>query len=324
MTEAWRRAWPRLRRVLNGAFILAVAVLVVVLARRLDWNEVWASLGQYGPRTLLAAGAVAAISFCVYCLFDVLGKHYVGHALPVRQVMPVTFVCYAFNLNLGAWVGGIALRYRLYARLGLRTAQITRIFTFSLLTNWLGYMALAGALFALGLIDPPPGWGVGATAIRLLGAVLLAVVAVYLGLCAFSPRRAFSLRGHEVLLPSPRMALLQVALGATNWSLMGLVVYLMFFGQVPYPTVLAILMISSVAGVITHIPAGLGVLEAVFVALLAGEMAQASVVAGLIGYRAVYFLAPLLLATLVYFALEAQARRLRATNQPPGARRRGA
>lgn len=120
------------------------------------------------------------------------------------------------------------------------------------------------------------------------------------------------------------MALLQVALGATNWSLMGLVVYLMFFGQVPYPTVLAILMISSVAGVITHIPAGLGVLEAVFVALLAGEMAQASVVAGLIGYRAVYFLAPLLLATLVYFALEAQARRLRATNQPPGARRRGA
>jgi uncharacterized membrane protein YbhN (UPF0104 family) len=35
--------------------------------------------------------------------------------------------------------------------------------------------------------------------------------------------------------------------------------------------VLGVLLVSSIAGVIVHIPAGIGVLEAVFMALLAGE-----------------------------------------------------
>ena len=35
--------------------------------------------------------------------------------------------------------------------------------------------------------------------------------------------------------------------------------------------VLGVLLVSSIAGVIVHIPAGIGVLEAVFIALLAGE-----------------------------------------------------
>src|SRR5690606_39662398 len=70
---------------------------------------------------------ISLASYAVYCCYDVLGKAYAGHNLPIRQVVPITFVCYAFNLNLSAWVGGIALRYRLYSRLGLRASQITQI-----------------------------------------------------------------------------------------------------------------------------------------------------------------------------------------------------
>jgi uncharacterized membrane protein YbhN (UPF0104 family) len=38
--------------------------------------------------------------------------------------------------------------------------------------------------------------------------------------------------------------------------------------------VLGVLLISCVAGVVAHIPAGLGVLEAVFLALLHGQLGQ--------------------------------------------------
>ena len=37
---------------------------------------------------------------------------------------------------------------------------------------------------------------------------------------------------------------------------------------------LAVLLVGAVAGVITHVPAGLGVLEAVFVALLSHQVPQ--------------------------------------------------
>ena len=49
-----------------------------------------------------------------------------------------------------AGVGAVALRYRLYSRLGLDIADITRILTFSLVTNWFGYLLLAGILFMCG------------------------------------------------------------------------------------------------------------------------------------------------------------------------------
>jgi len=107
------------------------------------------------------------------------------------------------------------------------------------------------------------------------------------------------------------LAVIQMLLGAANWSLMALVVYFMLSQKAEYPLVLGILLISSIAGVITHIPAGLGVIEAVFVALLSGEMSKGSIVAGLIGYRVIYFLIPLLFATLVYILLEARAKKLR-------------
>ncbi len=311
----WRRRWPLIKRILTYVFFILVAGLLIGLARNLDWQEVYNTLRNYRAETLLMAGAAALGSYVVYCFFDVLGKRYARHDLPLRQILPVTFVCYAFNLNLSAWVGGIALRFRLYSRLGLRPSQITRVFTLSLLTNWLGYMWLAGLIFVMGWITPPASWEIGFTALRVLGAGLLLACVVYLGLCGFSKRRSWTIRGHEIHLPSLRLALIQLVLGAANWSLMALVVYFMLSRQAAYPEVLGILMISSIAGVVTHIPAGLGVIEAVFVAMLADEMSKGAIVAGLIGYRVIYFLIPLLFATLVYVVLEARAKKLRKGNQ---------
>ncbi len=311
----WRRRWPLIKKILTYVFFILVAGLLISLARNVDWNEVYTTLRNYSARTLWMAGAAAFASYVVYCLFDVLGKRYAQHNLPVRQIIPVTFVCYAFNLNLSAWVGGIALRYRLYSRLGLRASQITRVFTMSVLTNWLGYIWLAGLIFAMGWITPPDSWEIGHTALRVLGVGLLVAAAVYLWACGFSKRRHWTIRKHEIHLPSLRLAALQMLLGAANWSLMALVVYFMLSQKAPYPEVLGILMISSIAGVIAHIPAGLGVIEAVFVAMLGGELSKGAIVAGLIGYRVVYFLVPLFFATILYVVLEARAKKLRSSNE---------
>jgi hypothetical protein len=267
--SGWRRRWPLIKKILTYVFFALVVGLLIGLARNLDWQEVYSTLRNYNAQTLWLAGAAAFCSYVVYCFFDVLGKGYSRPDLPIRQILPVTFVCYAFNLNLSAWVGGIALRFRLYSRLGLKPSQITRVFTMSILTNWLGYMWLAGMIFMMGWITPPASWEIGFTALRVLGAGLLVACVVYLWLCGFSKRRSWTIRGHEIHLPSLRLALIQLVLGAANWSLMALVVYYMLSQQAPYPEVLGILMISSIAGVVTHIPAGLGVIEAVFVAMLA-------------------------------------------------------
>jgi len=303
--------WPLTKRLLNIGFLVLMAVLLVLLAKRLDWQEVWDTLHAYRPGVIFLAAGATVLSYVVYSIFDLLGRAYTKHHLPARQVMPVTFACYAFNLNLSAWIGGIALRYRLYSRLGLGKGTITKVMTLSLMTNWLGYICLAGVIFSLRLVQLPPSWEMGPGGLQLLGVALLATTLTYLLLCAFSRRRSWSIRGHRIHLPSLKMALGQIVLGAANWALMALTVYILLLQKIDYPTVLGVLLISSIAGVITHIPAGLGVLEAVFIALLQHEISKGSLLAGLISYRIIYFLAPLLIATLIYLTLEAKAKKMR-------------
>ena len=247
--------------------------------------------------------------------FDLIGRAYTHHHLPLRQVLPVTFVCYAFGLNLGAWIGSIGLRFRLYSQLGLRPSVITKVLTLSLMTNWLGYSGLLGVVLAFGLIVPPAGWELGIPGLRLLGGGLLVLLLGYLLLCAFSRRRYWTIRGHEIYLPSLGMGLLQVALGASNWALMALVLNILLPAQLGYPAVLGALLVSAFAGVITHIPAGLGVMEVVFIALLQQQTSIGVLLAGLIGYRVVYYLLPLALAGLGYALLEMRAKRMRRSNR---------
>lgn len=301
--------WPWTRHALTFAFFALIAWFSIRYARNVDWSEVWQTiLGT--PRSVLV-GAVAGVvaSYAIYCSFDLLGRRYTGHTLPKRTVWQVNFISYAFNLNMGSLVGSVAFRYRLYGRLGLGMATITRIMSLSILTNWLGYLLLAGAVFAIAPLQLPPDWKIDSEGLRWLGLALLAVAIGYLVACFFATRRSVTLRGHELLLPPPRMAVLQVAMAVPNWMIMGAIIHTLLRGQVEYTTVLSVLLVAAVAGVATHVPAGLGVLEAVFIGLLSHRVAEGQLLAALLTYRALYYIVPLLVAAVVYLLFEGRMRR---------------
>jgi len=309
---AWRRwrGWPWVRRIAIAAFLGVVVVLLANQARAIAWGDVLAAMRAYPWQVLALAAGFAALSHLLYATFDLIGRHYTGHALRAGPVMAITFVSYAFNLNMGTLVGAVGMRARLYARLGLDAPVIARIVGSSMLTNWLGYCLLAGLAFLLWPLAMPEDWHLGRIAQRVLGAALVAVAAAYLLACAFSPRREWRVRGHEIALPSLRVALVQLALSCANWSAMGAAMAVLLQGAVPYPMALGVLLIGAVAGLLSRVPAGLGVLEAVFVALLAPPLTQAGIIAAVLCYRAMYYWLPLGVAALLYLGMEANARRL--------------
>ncbi|WP_161866866.1 MULTISPECIES: lysylphosphatidylglycerol synthase domain-containing protein [Pseudomonas] len=312
MNSAQNNPWMRWgKRALTLFFLLAVPALLYMLIRNLDWGEVRQSLSDYSAQTLLVGVLIAFASYVVFSGYDLLGRRYSRHQLPARQVMPVAMVCYAFNLNFTTWIGGVAMRYRLYMRLGLSASTVTRILSLSLLTNWTGYMALAGVIFSLRLVQLPDNWGLGVTGLQLLGFALLGVVSAYIGICAFARQRVWHLRERAITLPSLKMALLQLCLGASNWALMAALIFWLLPDGASYPSVLGVLLISCMAAVVAHIPAGLGVLEAVFLALLQHQYSQASLIAALLAYRVLYYLLPLLVASVTYLVLEKRAKTLR-------------
>jgi len=308
------RRHPRLRQFARALFVVflgLVAVLLIRYARSVDWPQVLAAIAGYRVSTLLAAAALTLLSYLIYCGYDLAARAYSGHDLSTRRVMAIAFTSYAFSLNIGALVGGAGFRYRLYSHSGLSAGKISRIIAFTVATNWLGYLVLAGCVFGMGTVVPPMGWEVGAAGLRGAGWVMLAVAASYLIACRLSHGRVLHLGRHHFRFPSLPLALLQIALAVTNWSIMAAIVYVLMPDEATYPSVLGVLLLAAVASAIAHIPAGIGVLEAVFTLLL-HALPQAQLLAGLLTYRAFYYLAPLLLAIAIYAAFEARGKKSKA------------
>lgn len=301
-------AWRRIERVLVIMLFAAVVWLLLRHAREVDWAAVAAVLRGYTAVTLLGAAALAAASHAIYSCFDLLGKRHIGHAVPMPKVLATAFVAHAVSLNFGPLIGGVGLRYRLYSRLGLSASRITRVVAFSVLSNWLGYSLVASLVLLLHPPQLPESWPVGRVGLAWLGAALLVVVLSYVVACFGARRRSWRLRGLELRLPTGRTALLQLGLSSANWLLIGGVVTVLL-GRIEYPSVLGVMLMAAVAGVITHVPAGLGVLEAVFIVLLGHRVAQAELLGALLAYRAIYYLGPLALALVALALLEAGARR---------------
>src|SRR5690554_5460123 len=186
-----------IKRLSALTLFVVVAVLLVILIKNLQWQEVKRALLAYSSTTLALGLAVGLASYLVFSSFDILGRSYTRHRLPARKVMPVAFVCYAFNLNLTSWVGGVAMRYRLYSRLGLSLSTITKVLSLSVFTNCLGYIIVAGVIFSLRLVTLPEAWHLSGTLLQWLGVCLLLIALAYLAFCAFAKQRTWQVFGRS-------------------------------------------------------------------------------------------------------------------------------
>ncbi len=305
--RSWlKQHWKIIRRFIGIAFATAIVILITMAVIKIDWREVLGAIHGLPAGALWLAGLITAASYLVYSSYDVLGKRYTEHDLPWWKCMMTGFISYAFTMNMGAPVGGLGLRLRLYTKHGLEPGVIVRIVGLSITTNWIGYTLLAGVLFASGMVELPADWKLDNGPLRIIGAIMVAIALAYLALCKFSTTRSREIFGHTIELPSIGIALVQICLAVANWMLIGAAIYVLLQQNISYPVVLATFLVSAVAGALTHIPGGIGVIESVFVGLLSGSMARHEILAGLLVYRAIYYLGPLVVAGTWYLAMEAR------------------
>jgi uncharacterized membrane protein YbhN (UPF0104 family) len=304
LRASWPTLWTHVRRWGPLLFGILVFGLLASQAHKIDWSGAWNALKRYEPLFLLKVLGLATISHALYACFDLVGRRHTRHTLPRVLTWGIALVSYAFTLNLGSLIGGVATRVRLYMRAGLDEVTIAQIVGVSVATNWMGYALVAGGLFAAGAISPPAQPHVSAATFQALGVGMLLLACAYVAACALAKGRVWRVHRRNIRLPTPVIAVVQLAVSAANWSLMGAVMYLLLGEKVPYATTLSVLLAASIIGVLTPVPAGLGVLEAVYLALLSGTVPQGTLMGAVLAYRALYYVVPLGGALLLYFGLE--------------------
>lgn len=308
------RKWrTRLQKGFALAFTVIVLGLVVHQARSLDWPAIVRALKDYRPATLALTLAFPAVGFLMLSCYDLLARPLGLQHISRTRIMRIGFISYAFTLNFGTLIGGLAVRHRLYSRHDVGMAAVTQVAGLAIVTNWSGYLLFAGLIY---LIDPPAlpsSWAVHASGgdqwMRVVGSVMLAVVLAYLAFCTIFRGRIWHFRTLSFSpLPLPKAAA-QLLISGASWSMMGLALNQLLPADVPLQAIMTGVFVAAVAGLIVRVPAGLGVLEAALVFLLRDDASSGVVLAAALAYRVIYLIVPLLIAMTLFAFEEVQARR---------------
>jgi phosphatidylglycerol lysyltransferase len=300
---------PSLNRRLAGwlphiiSFILFALAIVVIHRELASYRpaDLFNHLAQIPASAIVLALIAAALGYGALTLFDPLALHYLGKRLPYGRTALASFTGYAFSHNLGlGWLSGGAVRYRLYTAWGLSSLDIGVVLAFNTVTTFLGLGSIL-ALACLGESDeiaailriPQP-------AVVALGLVLGLAVAGYVALSA-TRRSPIGFAGWRLEMPRPAIAVAQIALSLLDWTLAAAVLYVLLpaglaFGFMSF---VGLFGLANLGGLISNVPGGIGVFEAVVLLAVPDGGASGAVAAALIGYRLIYYLLPLVVAALL-------------------------
>lgn len=293
----WRRALP-----------IAVSLVILALAlhalaqqfsdhgyrqirfafRALDDDQIFLSI-------LLGLG-----SYVCLVGFDLIGLRRSGHPVHPVRVALTAFLAHTLGQTVGfAAVTGGAVRLRGYGKVGLSLAEIGQV----VLMSTLGFIFGAWVLLGIALLLEPEtaarALPLEAGGLMAVGGLLLAAFAAMLAWVG-GKGREFRFGKHAFWLPDARTVLLVTGISVIELGLAGGALYVLLPGVpgVGYFGFVGLYLIAVVAGLMSTVPAGLGVFEWSLLKLLPG-IAPATVLAATLVYRVTYYVLPLVLASLL-------------------------
>lgn len=301
MFERLKRVAPFVKPiVILALFAIALRVLQESLSRY-RYRDIIAYLSSLPIDQVILAIALTLLGYLVMTGYDTLAFEYIRHPLPYRKIALASFIGYAFNNNVGlsGLVGG-SLRYRMYTAWRLSAVEIAKVIAFCTLSFWLGFVLLGGTLFIVVPPEVPTAVHLPFNSVRILGILLLLPALAYF-LWISIRREPVRVRQWEFDLPTFGLFVAQVTVSAIDWFIAACVLYILLPDNLPISLVrfLSIFFLAQIAGVASNVPGGLGVFEAVVLLFLAPFFPAAAIVGSLVAFRAIYYLIPLIVATIL-------------------------
>lgn len=322
-----RARWTRL-----GVGLLAALFLAAVFfgARRalddLDPADVVRALREIPSAHLLLAAGLALLHYLVLGGYDTTSARRAAIEIDWRRTALASSVGHAFSHALGfGAVTGSGARSRLYGHWGVGAADLARIVLGNALTYTVGVAAWGAVLFLAEPYELPAEVEYVPRSLWPAGAVSAALVAGYLAL-VFARRAPLRILRFELPMPKPREVPAQLAVAALAWTTNAGIAWVLLRdgSDLGYLGFLEIFLFAQVAGLISHVPGGIGVVEGILLVSLAGSVPAAQVVAAFVVYRLFYNVLPFVLALGVVGGFELRRRRARRAPSGSGAPRAAA
>jgi len=303
------RFLARLRLVAWPLAIIVFGLLLFIAFRALHteirYADILAAIRETPAEALWLAAAATACSYLTLTGYDFSSLRYIGAKVPAARVMATSFSAYALGntVGFGVLTGG-AVRYRMYSAAGVEPSAIARAVAFNAVAFGFGLTVVG----ATGLL-----WGADDAARvlhapqRLLEAVASAVIglaALFILVCALK-RELFEGSRWRMALPRWPLALQQLLISAIDIVAAAAVLwFLLPAGSIGFASFTGFYALAIALGVLSHVPGGLGVFEAVMLLAVGNQVPTENLAGALLLYRGIYFLLPLALAILLLVSFE--------------------
>ncbi|MDX3911401.1 MAG: bifunctional lysylphosphatidylglycerol flippase/synthetase MprF [Sphingobium sp.] len=290
----------RFRTPLAVAGVLALAALgFLALDHLLDevhLHDVRAAWYALSPGQLLLSILLAVVSYLALTLYDVLALIAIRRPLPYRTAAFASFTSYTLSHNLGlSLLTGGSARYRVYSAAGLGVGDVARVVTIASGTYWGGVLTLAALMLAIA----PKSISVFGMSPSALQVVALAMLALIVGFVLWLGKGGRHVRFRKLSLPLPGapVALAQIGVAAVDLAAASAALFVLVPGVdvSTWPPFFMGYTLAIIAVLVTHVPGGIGIFEAVMLAALPSTN-RPELVAALLAYRLIYYIAPLIVA----------------------------
>lgn len=300
----------RLRLALWPAVIVVFGILLFIAFRALhneiSYADILVAIRETPASALWFAVAATACSYLTLTGYDASSLRFVGAKVPGHLIAATSFTAYALGntVGLGVLTGG-AVRYRMYSAAGVEPARIARAIAFNAVAFGFGLTVVGAAGLLWGADDAArvlhaPEWLLESVASTIIGLAVL-----FIAMCALK-REVTLLNRWRLQLPTWHLALQQLAISAVDIIAAAAVLwFLLPVGSIGFASFTGFYALALALGVVSHVPGGLGVFEAVMLLAVGGQVPTESLAGALVLYRGIYFLLPLALAIvlLVFFEL---------------------
>ncbi|CAN7581303.1 YbhN family protein [Bosea sp. LjRoot9] len=270
-------------------------------------------IGLISPDAFLHAALATLVAYAALAWYDRIALIHIGKEKGISwpYISLCSFVTYALSHNIGASVfSGGMVRFRAYTAKGLTAAEVAVLVALCSFTFAFGTILLLGLVL---VIEPEilrpltrlsTRFAIGDQTARLIGFGMLGFVVLYT-LGSWLKFKPFKIGKFELIYP--RLPIVARQYLAAPLELAGAAGIIYFAlpdqGNPGFMIVLGAFLLSFSAGLLSQVPGGVGVMEAVFLAVMPGVPAPA-VFAALLIWRLFYLILPLVVSLPVVLAFE--------------------
>lgn len=254
------------------------------------WRQVFMALG------------FTILGYFVLVGYDFMALRHVERKAPPGLVALTSFMAYSIGNTVGLSVlSGGAVRYRMYSRYGLDAADIAVIGIFC--ATSFGFGEVLAALGAVGLSPDRYLAGLPLSAHLLQWTAILALAVLLVGAYWLSFRgKGIAIAGLRFPMPGPGTLTVQILLALADLALAAAVLFVLLpvAARPDFAVFFGWFVIAMALAVLSNVPGGAGVFEAVIGIGLAGLVPLPQLAGALLFYRLIYFVLPFIMGLLLF------------------------